>query len=221
MLDLTSHRLDFMDRMASARNLATSGNLTSGLMGDISRESRGLCILLIFAAYENLLKKICRSILEEVSRSRAGNRRLKPGYKLIATKNLFQSLMAKGEKGLWVGAGMKLMTSATSPSDLSISPNVWPNDGSYMKRTQITTLCDVFDFDDPSIPLQRIWLDFDVVVRRRNAIAHGELRADEVGRNYSFNEVISIVDDWEFSWLEFISWVEAQCVNSSFYLLPK
>lgn len=221
MLDLSSHRLDFMDRMASAKRLAISGNSTSGLANDISRESRGLCILLTFAAYENLLKKVCRSILEEVSRSRAGNRRLKPGYKLIATKNLFQSLMDKGEKGLWVGAGMTLMKSATSPSNLSISANVWPNDGSYMRRTQVVTLCDVFDFSDPSIPLHRIWLNFDVIVKRRNAIAHGERRADEVGRDYSFNEVINMVDDWEFSWLEFITWIEDQCVDSSFYLLPK
>lgn len=221
MLDLLSHRLEFVDRMTSAKNLVVSGNQTVDTNGDISRETRGLAMVLTFAAYENLLKKVSMSILEEVARSRARNRRLKPGYKLIATKNLFQSMMDRGGKSLWTGTGMKLMETATSPTQLNIMTNVWPDDGSYMKKSQVVTLCNVFDFSDPSIPLDRIWVDFDVVVGRRNAIAHGQRRADEIGRDYSFNEVMQIVEDWESSWCQFIDWVENQCVDSSFYLLPR
>lgn len=221
MLDLSSHRVEFVDRMASARNLVVSGEQTVNTSGDISRETRGLAVVLTFAAYENLIKKLSISILEEVGRSRAKNRRLRPGYKLIATKSLFQSLIAKGDKSLWTGTGMKLMEMATSPTHLNVRSNVWPDDGSYMKRSQVVTLCTVFGFSDPSIPLDRIWSNFDGVVSRRNAIAHGQRRADEVGRDYSFNEVMQTLDNWEFSWCKFIDWVENQCVDSTFYLLPR
>lgn len=221
MLDLTSHRVDFTDRLSSASKLVTSGETTTGTPEDISRETRGLSIVLIFAAYENLLKKLSISVLEEVGRSRAKNRRLKPGYKLFATKHLFQSLLDKGNKSLWTGKGMELMQTATSSNSLNIRPNVWPDDGSYMKRSQITTLCTVFDFQDPSIPLSRIWLEIDGIVSKRNAIAHGQRRADEVGRDYSYGELLEVISAWEYSWCAFIDWVEHQCADSSFYLLPR
>ncbi|MGW9415654.1 HEPN domain-containing protein [Arthrobacter cupressi] len=221
MLNLSMHRADLEDRLLSAKNLVSSGETTVGNVQDISRETRGLAIVLVFAAYENLLKKITTSVLEEVASSRAKNRRLKPGFKVIATRSKLQGLFDAGPKHLWTGKGRELMELATSTRELSIQPNVFPSDGSFMKRSQITVICDLFDIGDPSVPLDRIWLEIDGVVRQRNAIAHGERRADEIGRNYSYQEVIDLIENWRISWTLFIDWVEERCCSSEFFLLAR
>lgn len=221
MLDLSMHRADLEDRMASAKALVTSGELTVGAADDISRETRGLAVVLVFAAYENMLKTLTTSVLEYVAGSRAKNRRLKPGFKLIATHNKFQGLFELGPKHLWTGRGLDLMETAMSTSVLSVHANVFPMDGSFMKQSQVSTICTLFDFGDPSVPLGRTWSEINAVVGQRNAIAHGQRRADEVGRTYSYLETLALIENWRASWLQFIDWVEGQCQTSDFFLLPR
>lgn len=221
MLNLSMHRADLEDRMASAKSLVISGESTAGAVDDISRETRGLAVVLIFAAYENMLKTLTTSVLEHVASSRAKNRRLKPGFKLIATHSRFQGLFDLGPKHLWTGRGLDLMETAMSSSTLSVHPNVFPTDGSFMKQSQVSTICTLFDLGDPSVPLGRTWSEINGVVGQRNAIAHGQRRADEVGRNYTFLETMALVESWRVSWLQFIDWVESQCQTSDFFLLPR
>ena len=221
MLDLSLHRTDLGVRLQSARSLVLAGEASVGSTRDISRETRGLAIVLVFAAYENLLKRIVTSILEQVADSRAGNRRLKPGFKVIAASGKIQGLFDSNRKHLWTGKGQELMELATSGRQLSIPTTVFPSDGSFMKRSQISTVCDLFHLGDPSLPLSEIWDDINGIVRYRNAIAHGEQRADEVGRNYSFQETLDLIDDWNSCWNAFIDWIEIQCATSAYFLLPR
>ncbi|WGM19862.1 HEPN domain-containing protein [Paenarthrobacter sp. OM7] len=221
MLDLSLHRSDLEVRLMSARNLVIAGEATAGTPQDISRETRGLAIVLVFAAYENLIKKVTTSVLEEVASSRARNRRLKPGFKVVAASSKLQGLFDLSRKHLWTGRGLELMDLVTSTTELSIQTTIFPSDGSYMKRSQVSTICELFHLGDPSVALGGTWDDINGVVRQRNAIAHGEQRADEVGRNYSFNEILVLVENWENSWKAFTKWIETQCVTSDFYLLPR
>ncbi|MET4900498.1 HEPN domain-containing protein [Paenarthrobacter sp. CC6] len=221
MLDLSLHRTDFGIRLQSAKNLVVAGEVSVGTTGDISRETRGLAIVLVFAAYENLLKKIVTSVLEQVAGSKAGNGRLKPGFKVVAASSKIQGLLNSNRKHLWTGKGQELMELATSGRHLSIQTTVFPSDGSFMKRSQISTVCDLFHLGDPSVPLYGIWDDINGIVRYRNAIAHGEQRADEVGRNYSYQETLDLIDDWSRCWNAFIDWIEIQCTTSAYFLLPR
>ena len=221
MLDLTRHRGELEDRLKSARDLVISGELTANQTMDISRETRGLAVVLIFAAYENLLKSMCTSVLEEVAASRAGNRRLKPGYKVFATATSFQGLFDAGSKHLWTGRGFELMELVHSSTKLTVSTTSFPSDGSYMKRSQVKVICDLFEFGNPASIMGRMWSVIDTIVKQRNAVAHGQLRADEVGRRYTYLELLALIEDWRGAWLDFLNWVESQCKSSDFFLLPR
>lgn len=229
-LDCDPLRLEFIDRVDVARRLVEatdpldqSGGAASSLANtaDISREARGLAVLLLFAAYENLLTSTCRTLLETAARSRARARRLKPGVLLFLVHDEIKSLAAGGPKQIWKKAGPKLVDAILNRPAAELDMGLFPHDGSYMKTSQISLLCELFDFGNPAIPLKDLWNQIDGIVGQRNGIAHGRLTPAQVGRNYTRQEILDLIDLWQARWIEFLAWLESKCQGSSFYLMGR
>src|SRR5262249_46431509 len=85
------HRSELRQRLDAIRQILDTAH-PGGASSNISRDARGLAILLLYAAYENLLTTLCRSLLELVQQLRVGNRRLKPGLRVIAAHARLLSL---------------------------------------------------------------------------------------------------------------------------------
>lgn len=186
---------------------------------DVSREARGLAVLLLYAAYEHLLVSLCRSVLEAAASLGVGNRRLQPGLKLFAAHGQLSSLAGSKPTQVWNGAGIKLVEAVDHPRQCTIVTSVFPRDGSHMRRKQVSTLCTVLGLGDPAPILREVWDKIDPVVRDRNKIAHGEATADEVGRQYTIGETRALVALWHQRWGEFLDWVERSASTRSFYRL--
>jgi hypothetical protein len=178
---------------------------------DVSREARGIAVLLLFAAYENLLTSLCRSLLETAAKSRARARRLKPGLQLFLIHSELASLSDGGIKKLWRTSGLKLLMALAERPAREIDQNLFPDDGSYMKASQVAVFCSVFDLGDPLPVLREVWPRINTVVDQRNGIAHGRLTPEEVGRTYTHDEIMRLISLWESRWTEFLTWVEATC----------
>lgn len=88
-----------------------------------------------------------------------------------------------------------------------------------MKASQVRLFCDLFDLGDPGPVLREVWPQLDTIVDLRNGIAHGRLTPDEVGRNYTHDEVLTLVNLWEIRWLEFIDWIENCCDDHSAFTI--
>lgn len=184
---------------------------------DIGREVRGLVILLLFASYENLLKSVCRGLLERASLLRVGNRRLRTGFRLFAVHNVIRSIADSAETNLWKGAGKDLLDCAFNSSACTINPHIFPADGSFMKRSQVSVFFQIFDLGDPGAILKEVWDKLDAIVVERNKIAHGEMTPEEIGRAYSLSDIVVLMNAWETRWLEFITHIEARAGNRDFY----
>lgn len=184
---------------------------------DISREVRGLVILLLFASYENLMKSLCRGLLEQAASLRVGNRRLKTGFRQFAVHNFLVSISKSSEKKIWKDSGKKLLECAFSSRGCTIDTNIFPEDGSFMRCSQVYLFCDLFELGDPGLILKEIWDRLDTVVVERNDIAHGKATPEEVGRAYSSADVRSLVNSWERRWLEFIDHIEAEASARDFF----
>lgn len=220
MLSCSTHRDDLRARIASVRTLldATHQAQPAGNAElNISREARGLAIVLLFAAYENLLTTLARSILDVASRLRVGNRRLKPGLKLIAAYSGLQGLMNSNESAIWKGKGLQLVSLLDDRKKCTISTNVFPRDGSFMKASQVRAFCTVFGLADPAPILKEVLDKIDTVVSERNRIAHGSETADQIGRQYSIADIQLLVTQWETRWIEFLNWTEAAAASRDFY----
>ncbi|GAB3952804.1 hypothetical protein GCM10027614_57100 [Micromonospora vulcania] len=90
-----------------------------------------------------------------------------------------------------------------------------------MKSSQVKLLCDVFDFGNPAPILREVWEQINAVVEQRNGIAHGRLTPEEVGRRYSHDEIMALIQVWEDRWSDFLSWIEGECQGPGFYLASR
>jgi hypothetical protein len=188
---------------------------------DISREVRGLCVLLLYAAYERLLLSLCRSILETARSLRCGNRRLKPGLRLFAAFSTIQSVNNVSQKQIWKGKGLELVNTLGERKSCTISADVFPTDGSHMRQQQVVTFCELLELGEPGPILKNAWGRLNTIVTQRNEIAHGAKTSEEIGRSYTVGELRDLVDIWELRWGEFIDHVETAASDRDFYRLPK
>ncbi len=219
MFDATSHRQELSRRIDAIRRILAVSHPTPSPAPnmDIGREARGLCIVLLFAAYEHLLTSLCRGLLEAASRLRVGNRRLKPGIRLFAVHGDFQAIQASSTGKLWNEYGPRLFQRLEQPRPCSINVDLFPADGSFMKRSQVSLFCRLFDLGDPGAVLKEAWGNLDSIVSQRNAIAHGGQTPEEVGRNYSISDINGLVDSWELRWREFLDHVELSAASRDFF----
>ena len=181
------------------------------------REARGLAILLLFASYENLLTSLCRRLLEMALALRVGNRRLRRGFRLFAVHNQLQAIAGASDGRIWRDIGPRLLDCAFDSRQCTLNPDLFPADGSFMKRSQVVLFCDIFELGDPGPILKEVWSRLDTVVTERNGIAHGRLTPEEVGRCYSLGEIRELVDLWETRWKSFIGNVESRARERGFY----
>ena len=206
-------RLDAMRRILDAAH--PEPPLAAGT--DASREARGLVILLLFAAYENLLTSLCRRLLEMARNLGVGNRTLRRGFLLFAIHSRLKALSSASEAKIWRGSGLELLDCAFDSEVCTINPDLFPADGTFMKRSQVELFCDVFELGHPGRILLEVWDRLDTVVAQRNGIAHGRLTPEEVGRGYSVGEVRGLVDLWESRWVSFIRHIESQASDRGFF----
>lgn len=227
MISLQSHRIDLQDRIDSATRLIDATHPASvppavGITASpISREARGLVIVLLFGAYENLLRSVTRTLLETAIRLRVGNRRLRPGFRAFALFPSAQSIRSLSERRLYSDGLPKLVVAADPGGRIcTIDSNGFPSDGSFMKPSQIELWCKIFDLPHPASILRRTWTAVETIVVQRNGIAHGELTADLVGRSYSEADIRQFISDWRDDWLDFLDIVEQKGSTRDFYRIP-
>ncbi|MFI9574593.1 HEPN domain-containing protein [Microbispora rosea] len=203
------------------RRLVDATKLHGSTEADVSREARGLAIVLLFAAYENLLYSLCRTLLESAAKSRARGRRLKPGLQLFLAHSELSGLADGGKSRIWRDAGIDLIKALNERPVTELNKGLFPADGSFMKASQVRLFCSIFDLGDPGPILREIWPRINTVVEQRNAIAHGRMTPDEVGRNYSHDDLMKLVALWEQRWMDFVTWVETRCSGPSAFLLSR
>lgn len=213
------YRDELIRRLDTVRRILDATHQTDPPSGalDASREAKGIAIVLLFASYENLLTSLCRRLLEVATTLRTGNRRLRKGFRLFAVHKQFQSALGASEGRIWRQIGPCLLECAFESRVCSIDPNLFPSDGSFMKRSQVNLFCEIFELGDPAQILQEVWGTLDTIVTERNGIAHGRLTPEEVGRNYSLADIQTLVGVWQQRWISFIDHIESKANHRNFY----
>jgi hypothetical protein len=226
MIDINFHISDLNERLDSAVRIIdeTHPKPQAGkpaITGPISREARGLTVVLVFAAYENLLYSLTRTLLEAATKLRVSNRRLRPGFRAIAMVASAKSLKDASEKKLFSQSLPRLVgTASQGGRSCTIDTTTFPADGSFMKTTQIEVWCQLFDIPDPNLVLYRTWSVINTIVSERNGVAHGRLTADQVGRNYTEGEIRRLIEDWRQDWTDFLVVVGARASTRDFFRTP-
>lgn len=222
MISVAIHLTDLHDRMDTAVRLIDETHPAGpGASGPIAREARGLAVVLLFAAYENLLKSLTRTLLEGAVRCRVSNARLQPGFRAFAITAATQSARALPKDDMYtkILPGLIAVTSQGG-RQCTINTSAFPDDGSFMRSSQVVLWCKVFNVGDPKRLFRATWPTIDAVVSDRNAIAHGELTPDVIGRRYTEAEIRKLIRDWRNGWDAFLKHVEVLGANRDFFRTP-
>jgi hypothetical protein len=219
MYDGTQDRNEFRRRIDTIRRILDVADPVSDDQETVgvARETRGMVVVLLFASYENILKSLCRGILETAISLRVGNRRLRTGFRQFAVHNLLQSVSASKEDAIWKEGGRKLLECAFEARSCTINSNVFPTDGTFMKRSQVILLFDLFGLGDPAPILKEVWESIDTIVTQRNAVAHGRMTPEEVGREYTSRTIRDLIDRWEARWLAVVGYIETMASGRDFF----
>lgn len=187
--------------------------------GVVQKSAKGLAYVLLFANYERLLKQLTRSILIGAQSCRVSHKRLKPGIRSLVVWSSVQSLRDKKEKVLHQRNGVRKFLEGLDAArgDYEINAGAFPNDGSFMKLSQLELWCEIFDLPTPATLMPTVTRELPAVVRNRNKIAHGESSAQEVGREYSSDQIFEIIRIWDIEWNDFIDHVETAATCREFY----
>ncbi len=216
MFEVEIYLSELSRRIDTIRRIVNAAHPQPPAFSDISREARGVAVLLLFASYENLLTGVCRGLLETAAKLRVGNRRLKTGLRLFAVFGGLQAIASASKVKIWK-EGTKLLEQAALSTTCTVNANLFPEDGSFMKASQVRLFCDLFGLGDPALILQEVWGRLDTIVTQRNSIAHGKHTPEEVGRNYTLSELHDLIDLWEKRWSDFVNHVGQQASARDFF----
>ncbi len=216
MFDVEVYLSELSRRADTIRRILIASHQQPPALPDISREARGLAILLLFASYENLLTSVCRGLLETAAKLRVGNRRLKAGLRLFAVFGHLQAVAKTSERKIWK-EGTRLLEQLALSTTCTVNTNLFPVDGSFMKASQVQLFCDLFGLGDPGLILREVWGRLDTIVSQRNQIAHGKQTPEEVGRSYSLSELHDLVDLWEERWSDFVNYIGQRASSRDFF----
>lgn len=224
MITVARHLAELNDRMDAAILLMDETHPSSGgtiLPGPAAREARGLVIVMLFAAYENLLRSLTRSLLEGAVRCRVSTRRLQPGIMTFALVDTAKATRDRSAKKLYSDSLPQIIdTFHATRATAGINTSAFPDDGSFMKTSQVQLWCRIFAVPPPAGMLRRTWASLDAVVAQRNDVAHGSKTAAEIGRRYTEADMRDLIDDWRHDWTVFLTQVGALASNRDFYRVP-
>lgn len=220
MKDLSTNaiREEFCAQMSLARSLVDIGESTI-LESDLgmSRETRGLSMVILFAAYEKLLHSLAREILETTATFRGRRNRLAPGIRILSISSAISSVQNSSDKSLWTTCAPKITDQLNTPANL-IDTTIFPNDGSFMSPSQIAVFCDVFAIQGWKATLGKTLSLVSGIRSDRNAVAHGRLTAEIVGRDKTYDEVLEIIDEWDSGWNRFLDLTDQLASNRTYFV---
>lgn len=181
------------------------------------KTAKGISFVFLFSAYEQLLKGTVRAVLETANSYRGKLKNMQDGFIAAALNSSFRSYADASNVKTKIGNARDVRSLLDSyVRDLKFT-DYFPDDGSYMKSTQVRTICYLFDLGDPAPILGRAWSHIDDFQYKRNEIAHGSVLPSKIGENYSALEIESFYSEWRCSWVAFAEHIEKESLNPRFW----
>ena len=219
MISVQRHIVALEERMDAAVRLLDAAHSTPGNPAD--KEARGLVMILLFASYERLLKDLTKTVLQGAIDCRVSTKRLKPGFLYFALASDLQSAIDRPKKERYTDSLPGIIAAFQAPrDDCKINVDAFPDNGSFMRPSQVELWCRIFDLPHPGSILGKTWPSLNTVVVDRNSIAHGEATPDTVGRRFTEADLRVKIEHWRRDWGRFIRLVGSQGSSRDFYRIP-
>jgi hypothetical protein len=157
---------------------------------EVSKSLKGLTFVQLYAVYEHCVSSAVQVALRGLNSTGLALRELRHELLSLALDDHCKSLAACGPDRTWE-VRMALMSRTRSVERVQAPETLFPADGSHYRIGQLRTIWALFGIGTPHVPDGRLIGRIDELVELRNGIAHGRMRAEEVGGRFSLQDLES------------------------------
>lgn len=167
------------------RNLERDAEISSL---DLTKIQKGMFFVSLYASIEFTLTSCCSTFLVVLQTKEHIRIKYKNNLLCVLLDPEFKALTDGGKKTIWKKKEA-LVSRIFSPDKPIIDNTVFPTDGTNIGLTQLQDVWNFLHLPGPVIPVgESEWYLHDIK-EHRNAIAHGRVKAAEVGQRYTFNDL--------------------------------
>jgi hypothetical protein len=151
--------------------------------------AKGLVFVQMYAVYEYTMKGAVRAVINLIKSHGTPVNRIRWTLLALALHPKVTAVIDSGHKEWDKKLGLfQTIDSAVAPV---VPDSTFPDDGTHYRATQLRTIWRLFGITKPVVPHGRLHPLIDELVSNRNAIAHGQRTAEDVGRGYSPTDIAS------------------------------
>ena len=190
---------------------------TRGLQGDHAATTKGLMFVQVYAVYEYTVRSVVRVAIDSIKAHNNKLKDLSPSMLALFLDPEWESLKDSGRKTEWENR-LNIMERAFSNDVIGLSSDTkLPHDGSHYRYSHLLLIFKVFGITRLPVRRQQHRQRIDEVVYHRNSIAHGQEKAEDIGRRYSRTEVIHMTRQMKSVCLLQVNVFESFCADSMRY----
>lgn len=200
------------------RDLESLFKGTIDLKGQHQAALKGLMFVQIYAVYEYTVKSVVNEVIESMKSHRHMLVDLSPSMMALFLDPEWNSFRDSGKKKEWENR-LRIFERAFSKDRVNLSSDTsLPNDGSHYRYTHLQMIFRVFGIRRSVVRRKEHIQRISEVVGHRNAIAHGEEKAEDVGRRYTRSEIVKMIRQMKSVCLLQISVFDEFCADKGRYL---
>ena len=179
--------------------------------------TKGLMFVQVYAVYEFTVKSVVRVAIDSIRARNYKIRDISPSMMSLFLDPELNSFRDGGRKDEWENR-LKIFDRAFSndPVDLSSETSL-PSDGSHYRYTQLLVIFKVFGIRRLPVRRRQHRQRIDEVVNHRNTIAHGQEKAEDIGRRYTRSDILRIASQMKSVCLLLINVFDGFCADGSRY----
>lgn len=179
---------------------------------------KGLIFVQLYAVYEYAVREVVRTLLASIKLLAPPHDSIKSELLSLVLNGFFDSASQSSEAKRWE-ARITLLDLIRSPKPIGeFSDTIFPSDGSHYRSGQLRTIWRVFGIDEPIVAEMKHLGRIDELVENRNAIAHGRITAEDIGKRYSSSDITKRVDDIELICSHILDTLRSHFTKSGFLL---
>ncbi len=158
----------------------------TGVRGHQQR-AKGVAFVEMYAFYEYAVHSAVKNALSALQVANLPIAALAPGLQALAMNPAMDSVRDSGARKRWISQLQVFQKILRTTADIQL--DVFPTDGSHFRKPQLELIWQLFDVSGRIVPDRRLYPLIGELVERRNAVAHGRERPEDIGRMYSTNDV--------------------------------
>jgi hypothetical protein len=157
----------------------------------IAATAKGLTFVQLYAAYEFTVSSVVRVAIDSINAHGHKMSEISPSLMALYLDGELNALRDCSKKNIW-DTRLKIFERAFSDDIIALQNTAGPpSAGEHYRYPDLVKIFAVFGIRRLPVRRRAHYLRIDEIVRNRNQIAHGAETAADVGRRYTYNDMVN------------------------------